>query len=257
MSDAPGWVGIGMSALVFGVGLLDKRRQDRRSDEQERKQDRRFEEQEQRQEVRDARQAITNIVSYWTSRQLGTEWVVNDMNREALLASVKRWREVLAADRARLVTHGHQGTSRAHALASEAVDAAKAFLQTVTPLVDRHPGVPGNVWNESDRRALEAAIKPFQVRTNEAVRKLVRALQQTVLDADMVPLVIAPAGGKLDAGGDPITVQRTFATARSIEFDALVLAGAPDPARTPLPPVTPRPVIPRRRTGPRPTPGSC
>jgi hypothetical protein len=85
----------------------------------------------------------------------------------------------------------------------------------------------------------------------------VRALQQTVLDADMVPLVIAPAGGKLDAGGDPITVQRTFATARSIEFDALVLAGAPGPARTPLPPVTPRPVIPRRRTGPRPTPGPC
>ncbi|GAO08316.1 hypothetical protein TPA0598_03_07770 [Streptomyces lydicamycinicus] len=52
MSDAPGWVGIGMSALVFGVGLLDKRRQDRRSDEQERKQDRRFEEQEQRQDRR-------------------------------------------------------------------------------------------------------------------------------------------------------------------------------------------------------------
>ncbi|MFD0168043.1 catalase [Streptomyces decoyicus] len=55
----------------------------------------------------------------------------------------------------------------------------------------------------------------------------VRALRSAVLDADMVPLVIAPAGGKLDSDGDPITVQRTFATARSIEFDAVVLAGNP------------------------------
>ncbi len=47
----------------------------------------------------------------------------------------------------------------------------------------------------------------------------------------MVPLVIAPTGGTLDAdGGDPVTVQRTFATARSTEFDAILLAGAPTPA---------------------------
>ncbi|PRH77048.1 catalase HPII [Streptomyces solincola] len=55
----------------------------------------------------------------------------------------------------------------------------------------------------------------------------VRALREEILAAGMVPLVIAPAGGKLGAGGDAITVQRTFATARSIEFDALVLAGVP------------------------------
>ncbi|GHH50719.1 catalase [Streptomyces candidus] len=55
-----------------------------------------------------------------------------------------------------------------------------------------------------------------------------RAVRQAVLDADMVPLVIAPAGGKLDVGqGEPVTVQRTFATARSIEFDAILLAGTP------------------------------
>ncbi|MFF8833216.1 catalase [Streptomyces sp. NPDC015131] len=58
----------------------------------------------------------------------------------------------------------------------------------------------------------------------------VRTLRQAVLDAGMVPLVIAPAGGKLGAGSaEPVTVQRTFATARSIEFDALVLAGVPAP----------------------------
>ncbi|MGA5497923.1 catalase [Streptomyces cinereoruber] len=57
----------------------------------------------------------------------------------------------------------------------------------------------------------------------------VRALRRAVLDAGMVPLVVAPAGGKLGDGADAITVQRTFATARSVEFDALVLAGTPAP----------------------------
>ncbi|WP_069169952.1 catalase [Streptomyces griseus] len=55
----------------------------------------------------------------------------------------------------------------------------------------------------------------------------VRTVRAAVLDAGMVPLVIAPAGGVLDADGDPVTVQRTFATARSVEFDAVLLAGAP------------------------------
>ncbi|MFG2526579.1 catalase [Streptomyces sp. NPDC048516] len=59
----------------------------------------------------------------------------------------------------------------------------------------------------------------------------VRALRRAVLDSDMVPLVIAPAGGKLDPHGEPVTVQRTFATARSVEFDAVVLAGAPGPGK--------------------------
>ncbi|MFJ8803459.1 catalase [Streptomyces sp. NPDC102487] len=55
----------------------------------------------------------------------------------------------------------------------------------------------------------------------------VRTARQALLDAGMVPLVIAPAGGVLDTDGDPVTVQRTFANARSTEFDALLLAGAP------------------------------
>ncbi|MET8223420.1 catalase [Streptomyces sp. NPDC004082] len=59
----------------------------------------------------------------------------------------------------------------------------------------------------------------------------VRAVQQAVLDAGMVPLVIAPTGGKLDPDGEPLTVQRSFATARSVECDALLLAGVPGPAK--------------------------
>ncbi|MFD9722974.1 catalase [Streptomyces sp. NPDC059072] len=55
----------------------------------------------------------------------------------------------------------------------------------------------------------------------------VRTARQAILDAGMVPLVIGPKGGTLDGGGDPIAVQRTFATARSVEFDALLCAGDP------------------------------
>ncbi|WP_037895908.1 catalase [Streptomyces sp. NRRL S-920] len=57
----------------------------------------------------------------------------------------------------------------------------------------------------------------------------IRSARRAVLDAGMVPLVIAPTGGLLDAGKDPIAVQRTFANARSVEFDALLLAGSPAP----------------------------
>jgi catalase len=56
----------------------------------------------------------------------------------------------------------------------------------------------------------------------------VRSVRQEVLDAGLVPLVVAPAGGELTApGGGPVAVQRSFATARSVEFDAVLLAGAP------------------------------
>jgi catalase len=57
------------------------------------------------------------------------------------------------------------------------------------------------------------------------------AIRQAVFAAGMVPLVIAPHGGMV--GGLP--VQRTFATARSVEFDAVLLAGAPVPAPDALP----------------------
>jgi catalase len=58
----------------------------------------------------------------------------------------------------------------------------------------------------------------------------VRSVRAAVLDAGMVPLVIAPVGGTLGADGDPVTVQRTFATVRSTEVDAVLVAGAPLPA---------------------------
>ncbi|MCX4539083.1 hypothetical protein [Streptomyces sp. NBC_01565] len=55
----------------------------------------------------------------------------------------------------------------------------------------------------------------------------VRTARQAILNPAMVPLVVAPTGGTLDSKGGPIAVQRTSATARSVEFDAVLLAGVP------------------------------
>jgi catalase len=56
-------------------------------------------------------------------------------------------------------------------------------------------------------------------------------LRATIDAAGMVPLLIAPHGGMVDA----MPVQRTFATGRSVEYDVLLVAGAPVPAPDALP----------------------
>ncbi|MEU5633128.1 catalase [Streptomyces rishiriensis] len=55
----------------------------------------------------------------------------------------------------------------------------------------------------------------------------VRAVREAVLASGMVPLIVAPVGGTLGGDGTGPTVQRTFTTARSVEFDAILLAGTP------------------------------
>ena len=55
----------------------------------------------------------------------------------------------------------------------------------------------------------------------------VKEVRRTILGAGMVPLVIAPHGGMLEDG---LPVQRTFGTGRSVEFDAVLVAGAAPPA---------------------------
>jgi catalase len=60
----------------------------------------------------------------------------------------------------------------------------------------------------------------------------VPALRTAILGAKMVPLLIGPHGGDL---GDGLVAQRTFLTARSVEFDAVLLAGSPVPAPDALP----------------------
>lgn len=59
----------------------------------------------------------------------------------------------------------------------------------------------------------------------------VEGVRSAVFAAGMVPLVVAAHGGKIGE----LPVQRTFATGRAIEFDALLLAGAPAPAPDAMP----------------------
>ncbi|QXW04735.1 catalase [Rhodococcus globerulus] len=55
----------------------------------------------------------------------------------------------------------------------------------------------------------------------------VEAIVSGLAESGIVPLVIAPHGGTLVSDSVTVPVSRTFDTARSIEFDALLLAGAP------------------------------
>ena len=54
----------------------------------------------------------------------------------------------------------------------------------------------------------------------------VEELRNTFIDAGVVPLVVAPHGGTLNG----TTVNRSYAVAASVEFDALVVVGATPPA---------------------------
>lgn len=55
---------------------------------------------------------------------------------------------------------------------------------------------------------------------------VLEALLSATHEAGMTPLLIAPTGGRLADGS---TVDKTFLTARSIEYDAVILAAAPGP----------------------------
>ncbi len=57
-------------------------------------------------------------------------------------------------------------------------------------------------------------------------------LVESIADHGMVALVIGPHGGKLSDG---TVVHRTFGGARSVEYDALLVAGCPAPAPDALP----------------------
>ena len=59
---------------------------------------------------------------------------------------------------------------------------------------------------------------------NESSLEGVAGLREAMADAGLVPLVVAAHGGELPGGLD---AQRTFATMRSVEFDAVLVAGRP------------------------------
>ncbi|MDP9933959.1 catalase [Paenarthrobacter nicotinovorans] len=82
----------------------------------------------------------------------------------------------------------------------------------------------GKTWPVTGRIVGILADQESDLSAVQAARK--------ALDAEgIVPLVIAPEGGFLGAEDDGgIPVQRTYLTARSTEFDAVIVATAPAPA---------------------------
>jgi catalase len=95
--------------------------------------------------------------------------------------------------------------------------------EPTVPVADVEPSPAlsqvGRQW-PADGRMVGIVVDP------EADLDSVRAVRAAVFAADMVPLLIAPHGGTI---GD-LPAQRSFATGRSVELDALLLASAPAPA---------------------------
>ncbi|MCF0096393.1 catalase [Micromonospora sp. MH99] len=100
--------------------------------------------------------------------------------------------------------------------------------QPTVPLADVAPSPAlsqvGKAW-PADGRMVGIVVDP------DGDLDDVHEVRRAVFEAGMVPLLIAPHGGMV---GD-MPVQRTFATGRSVELDALLLAGAPVPAPDALP----------------------
>jgi catalase len=68
----------------------------------------------------------------------------------------------------------------------------------------------------------------------------------------MVPLIVAPVGGKIGVeAGTPLDVQRTYLTARSVEFDAILVAGPCPPAPDAMVPMDAKAGEPTTGTDPR------
>ncbi|WP_410813692.1 catalase [Micromonospora sp. 067-2] len=100
--------------------------------------------------------------------------------------------------------------------------------QPTVPLADVEPSPAlsqvGREW-PTDGRTIGIVVDP------DGDLDGVDEVRRAVFEAGMVPLLIAPHGGLV---GD-MPVQRTFATGRSVEVDAVLLAGAPAPAPDALP----------------------
>ena len=78
---------------------------------------------------------------------------------------------------------------------------------------------------------MEALRRPLAGRDVDGDHTGVDEARTTVFQAGMVPLLVTARGGTLP---DDTPIQRNFLTARSVEYDALLLAAAPGPARDAL-----------------------
>ncbi|MEQ4524129.1 catalase [Nocardioides kribbensis] len=89
----------------------------------------------------------------------------------------------------------------------------------------------GGTW-PVDGRMVGIVVDAGDGPADQAVLDGLTAARRAVFAADMVPLVVAARGGTLPDG---TPVQRTFATVRSVELDAVLLAGGGAPGTDALP----------------------
>ncbi|MBA2465873.1 MAG: catalase [Nocardioidaceae bacterium] len=108
-------------------------------------------------------------------------------------------------------------TQVAAGLGLPAPEATEAFAD-----VDPSPALSqvGDTW-PTDGRVIGIVVDP------DGEMDGVEQVTVAVKEAGLVPLLVAPHGGSLANG---LTVQRTFGATRSVEFDAVIMAGSPAPA---------------------------
>jgi catalase len=90
--------------------------------------------------------------------------------------------------------------------AAPAVSPALAQVGQRWPVAGRRVGIITDT--DSDTGAVAAAVA-------------------ALIASKLVPLVFAPHGGTLEHDGVPVPISRTYATGRSVEVDAVLLAGSP------------------------------
>ncbi|WP_281174286.1 catalase [Nocardioides aequoreus] len=103
-------------------------------------------------------------------------------------------------------------------LGLEVPAADQALLDAATPGAASSPALSQVVgtWPVAGRMVGIVADEETDLDTLDEVRR-------ALLAAQVVPFVVAPVGGKL---GGSVAVQRTFATVRSVELDAVLVAGS-------------------------------
>ncbi|MGQ4335423.1 catalase [Streptomyces hayashii] len=144
---------------------------------------------------------------------------------------------------------------REHIIGAYTFELSKCYEKAVKEralqvLANIDPELCGQVASGLGLPAPEPTVPPADVRPSPALSQLgrtwptdgrvigivaarngdldeIRAVRESVLESGMVPLIVAPVGGTLGGEEAGPTVQRTYATARSVEFDALLLAGTP------------------------------
>jgi catalase len=103
--------------------------------------------------------------------------------------------------------------------------AANLGLPAPSPTVEASPPIEASPALSQVGREWPVTGRTVGIIVDGGDVERVRAARDAIFAAGMTPLVVAPHGGRLD--GD-LVPQRTYATARSVEFDAVLLADKAD-----------------------------